>query len=69
MGGAEGSQVQGHPQVLSEFESNLGYLRPCLKKEGGGTGGRGQGGGGEKEDKEEEEEEEDFWLCSRSGMN
>lgn len=25
--------VQGHPEMYSEFEAILGYLRPCLKKQ------------------------------------
>lgn len=29
---AEGSGVQGHPQLHSEFEASLGYIRSCLKK-------------------------------------
>ena len=28
-----GSEVQGHSRLLSEFEANLGYLRPYLKKQ------------------------------------
>lgn len=29
---AEGSGVQGQPQLLREFETDLGYMRPCLKQ-------------------------------------
>jgi hypothetical protein len=27
------SEIQDHPQLQNEFETSLGYLRPCLKKE------------------------------------
>lgn len=29
---AERPVVQDHPWLSSEFETNLGYMRPCLKK-------------------------------------
>lgn len=28
---ARGSEIQGHPSLLSEFEANLGYMRSYLK--------------------------------------
>lgn len=30
---AIGSEVQGHSRLFSEFEANLGYLRPYFKKQ------------------------------------
>lgn len=32
---AVGSEVPGHPQLYSELETGLGYMRPCLKKQRG----------------------------------
>lgn len=29
---AEGLRFQGHPQLLSELETSLGYMKPSLKK-------------------------------------
>lgn len=29
---AEGSEVQDHPQLQSNFEASLGYMRPQFKK-------------------------------------
>lgn len=29
---ARGSEVQDHPQLITEFEASLGYVRPYLKK-------------------------------------
>jgi hypothetical protein len=40
------SEVQGHPQLHSEFKASLGYMSTCFKKAGekdwqDGTGGKG----------------------------
>ena len=40
---AGGSEVPVHPQLHSEFKTNLRYIEPCLKVGGGGKAERTEG--------------------------
>jgi hypothetical protein len=43
------SGVQSYPQLQSEFQGSLSYIRHCIEEEGSGRGrggGRRRGGGG-----------------------